>query len=309
MISYGDFKGKGIPKFPKDSRVAFLGDSLTAGSLWTEAIFEYYLKNFAEDNIRMYNVGVGGGTAAFALEHLDEDIMLFNPTHVVVMFSVNDIGGYEGSPIERTKHFYDDMKALTDALIERGMTVYFMCPPASPLHDGCDVQPREIAHLVIKSLAAEYNSYCCDLYGMMSPLINNADIMQPDLTHFTSVGDSVIARLFLHSQGFDGFSPDEENFYDKIDLGYDVDHRKIFNDKIRSIWCTIRNISTQGDTVEAKVERLKGRIITRADGAWDDFCYYRAVDFIELYPNKDFYLDMVNRDTEMLLAKAKRGEL
>ncbi|MBR4933753.1 MAG: hypothetical protein IKZ03_04775, partial [Clostridia bacterium] len=305
MIDYNEFKGKGIPKFPKDARVAFLGDSLTAGSLWTEAIFEYYLKHFPEDNIRMYSVGVGGGTAAFALEHLDEDIMLFEPTHVVVMFSVNDIGGYEGNPIERANKFHDDMKKLTDALIERGMTVYYMCPPASSLHDGWDVQPREIAHMVMKSLAAEYNSYCCDLYGMMSPLTGNAEIMLPDLTHFTAIGDSVIARLFLHSQGFDGFSPDEENFYDRIILNYDVDHRKIFNDKIRNIWCTIRNISTIGDTVEAKVNRLKERIKTRANGAWDDFCYYRAVDFIELYPNLDFYLEMVKSDTEMLLEKAK----
>lgn len=309
MIDYKEYKGKGIPKFPKDSRVAFLGDSLTAGSLWTEVIFEYYLKNFPEDNIRMYNVGVGGGTAAFALEHLDEDIMLFEPTHVVVMFSENDICGYNGTPFERASHFYDDMKKLTDALVERGMTVYFMCPPSSPLHNGRDVQPREIAHMVIKTLASEYNSYCCDLYGMMSPLTGNADIMQADLIHFTPVGDSVIARLFLHSQGFDGFSPDEEDFYDCFELAYDVDHRKIFNDKIRRIWLAVRNISTAGDSTDAKIARLYDRIRTRGDGGWDDFCYYRAVDFIELYPNLDFYLEMVNRDTEMLVEKAKNGQL
>ena len=52
-MTYNDYKGSGIPRFPKDSRVCFLGDSLTAGAVWTEMIFEYYLTHFREDNVRM----------------------------------------------------------------------------------------------------------------------------------------------------------------------------------------------------------------------------------------------------------------
>ena len=64
----------------------------------------------------------------------------------------------------------------------------------------------------------------------------------------------------------------------------------------------MRNISTAGDTAEAKIKRLYDRIITKGDGAWDDFCYYRAVDFIELYPHLEFYYGMVDSLTEKLMA-------
>ena len=63
MSCYNDYKGTGIPKFPADSRVCFLGDSLTSGSIWVQIIFDYYLKNFPKENIRVYDCGVGQGTA------------------------------------------------------------------------------------------------------------------------------------------------------------------------------------------------------------------------------------------------------
>ena len=300
-MNYNDFKGSGIPKFPKNSRVCFVGDSLTAGAVWTEMIFEYYLKHFPEDKVRMYNVGIGGGTVDYEMEHLDEDLFRHNPTHAVIMYSVNDINGYGGTAKMREKRFYADMKRMTDTLISRGVTVYYMCPTESPEEkkDGC--MPRKIAHDVMMSLAREYNSYCCDLYSIMTPLLECADMIAEDKTHHTAIGDSVIGRIFLHTQGFDGFTPDDEGFFDCHALSYEVDHRMIFQSKIRRVWTTMRNISTIGDTTEAKINRLYGRIRTRADGAWDDFCYYRAVDFIELYPNMDFYYAMVESITDELV--------
>lgn len=299
-MDYSLYKGRGIPRFPANSRVCFLGDSLTASALWTEIVFEYYLRNFPEDRVRMYNVGTGGGTARYELEHFDEDVMRYAPTHAVVMYSVNDIGSYTGEAAKREECFYADMRELTERLISRGVTVYFMCPEEiadEPCFDGA----RRIAHDVMARLAEEYGIYLCDLYTVMTPLVGCADMIQPDRTHRTPVGDSVVGRIFLHLQGFDGFTPRDADFFDTHVLDYDVDHRKIFNDKIRRIWCTMRNISTDGDTVEAKIERLRGRIVTRADGAWDDFCYYRAVDFIELYPNLEFYHEMADRLTEKLI--------
>ena len=83
-----------IPVFPKDSRVCFLGDSITAGGLWVEAIFEYYLKKFPGGNVRIYNTGTGGGTINFAMNYLEEDILLLNPTHVICFWKK-----YAGSQI------------------------------------------------------------------------------------------------------------------------------------------------------------------------------------------------------------------
>lgn len=301
-MNYNDYKGCGIPKFPSDSRVCFLGDSLTAGGIWTEMIFEYYLSNFKSDNIRMYNVGIGGGTARYEIEHLDEDLMRYRPTHVVVMYSVNDIGGYGGDAVHREACFYDDMKELTELLRARGITVYYMCPMESPTEGTDEYRPRRIAHDVMLRLAMEYDSCLCDLYTYMTPFLERAALISDDRTHHTECGNCVLGRIFLHAQGFDGFSPEEDGFFDPYILSYEVDHRRIFNEKIRRVWCTMRNISTVGDTTEAKISRLYGRIKTRADGAWDDFCYYRAVDFIELYPNLEFYYEMEDMLTERLMS-------
>ena len=301
-MTYNDYKGSGIPRFPKDSRVCFLGDSHTAGAVWTEMIFEYYLTHFREDNVRMYNVGIGGGTARYEIEHLEEDLLRFAPTHVVVMYSVNDINGYGGTAEYREERFYADMKELTELLRARGIVVYYMCPTESPEEGGDAFRPRKIAHNVMSRLAREYDSYLCDLYSIMTPLLDKADLIDTDKIHHTAIGDSVVGRIFLHTQGFEGFTPDCEDFFSRKILNYDVDHRKIFNDKIRRVWCTMRNISTTGDTTKAKIERLYGRIISKGDGAWDDFCYYRAVDFIELYPNLEFYYEMVDRLTEKLMS-------
>ncbi len=298
-MSYNEYKGRGIPRFPANSRVCFLGDSLTASALWTELVFEYYLRNFPEEHIRMYNVGIGGGTVRYELEHLEEDLMRYAPTHAVVMYSVNDIGSYEGDVEHRAACFSADMRELTELLLSRGITVYYMCPEY--IHDeGCFDGARRIAHDVMSHLADEYGTYLADLYTVMTPLLTD-DMIQEDRTHRTPVGDCVVGRIFLHLQGFDGFTPEDDGFYAVQILNYDVDHRKIFNDKIRRVWCTMRNISTDGDTVEAKVRRLYDRIKTRADGAWDDFCYYRAVDFIELYPNLEFYYEMADSLTERLI--------
>jgi len=302
-MNYNDYKGKGVPRFPKNSRVCFLGDSLTAGAIWTEMIFEYYLKNFHDDNVRIYNVGIGGGTARYEIEHLEEDLLRFAPTHVVVMYSVNDINGYGGTAEYREERFYTDMKELTELLLERGITVYYMCPTESPSEGGDEFRPRKIAHDVMARLACEYNSYLCDLYSIMTPLLGNCKLISEDDTHHTREGDCVVGRIFLHTQGFDGFTPEESDFYSVRVLEYEVDRRMVFNDKIRRVWCTMRNISTAGDTTEAKINRLYERIRTRADGAWDEFCYYRAVDFIELYPNLEFYYEMVDRLTDKLMAE------
>ena len=300
-MNYCDYKGSGIPRFPKDSRVCFVGDSLTAGGIWTDMIFEYYLKNFPEDKVRIYNVGIGGGTAAYEIEHLDEDLFRHDPTHAVIMYSVNDINGYGGTPEYREQRFYDDVKRLADILKERGVIVYFMCPTEAPNEQADGYRPRKIAHDVMVRLAKEYDTYCCDFYSIMTPLLDLADMFDADNTHHSDIGNSVVGRIFLHTQGFDGFTPDAEDFLKPYMLSYEVDHRRIFNEKIRRIWLAMRNISTLGDTTEAKINRLYGRIKTRADGAWDDFCYYRAVDFIELYPNMEFYYDMVERITDKLI--------
>ena len=291
-----------IPQFSDGATVCFLGDSLTAGGLWTEMVFEHYLKMRPNAGIRVYDSGIGGGTAAYALEHIDEDLMTHRPTDVVIMFSDNDILSYSGTPEERAVLFRDDMSALADEIIRRGANIYFMCPPDSDAHLGETVQPREIAHSVITELAEYYRTGCCDLFKYLTPHLSHEGLVANDRVHLTERGQCVLGRVFLSCQGFKGFSPDEEGFFDIAELPYDGDHRRIFNDKVRRIWLALRNISTGAGSVAERVEWMRGRIPDRAGGAWDDFCYYRAIDFIELFPNMQLYIDELERTTDKMIS-------
>lgn len=304
-MNYNELKGTGIPKFPANSRVCFLGDSLTSGSLWVHMIFDQYLKLCPEDSVRIYDCGIGGGTAGYGLARLEDDLYTYEPTHVVIMYGENDIKGAAGSAEEKAEAFYRNMKKLADTLVSRGLTIYFMSEPARELEGG-EIDVRELSSVVMNRLADEFDTVCVDLFKIYSPLMKEG-MAHPDKIHITPLGGSMLARVFLHLQGFDGFTPDDEGFFDMYGVSYDLDHRMIFNEKIRTVRLAERNISTLGDTTEAKIERLYRRLETRADGAWDDFCYYRAIDFIERYPHMKFYREELDRTTEKMIADALNG--
>ncbi len=304
-MNYNELKGTGIPKFPANSRVCFLGDSLTSGSLWVQMIFDLYLKMCPEDSVRIYDCGIGQGTAAYGLSVLEEDLYSFDPTHVVIMYGWNDMNGFAGGAEDKMNSFYRNMKKLAETLISRGLTVYFMSEPACVLEKP-EIQECKIISTVMNRLAEEFGTYCCDLYKVFSPYIREG-MIQADKLHLTPLGDSVLGRVFLHLQGFDGFTPDDEGFFDMYEVSYDLDHRMIFNQRIRTVRLAEISISTYGDTIEEKTQRLYRRLETRADGAWDDFCYYRAIDFIERYPHMKFYREELDRTTEKMIADALKG--
>lgn len=291
-----------IPRFPKNSRVCFLGDSITSGSLCSELIFEYYLKKFPKDNIRIFDAGVGGGTARFGLESLEDDLYTFEPTHVIVMYCANDVGGFSGTDDEKAERFHSDMCELIDTLRKRGMTVYIGIAPYSP-----ETYAREIHVAVSRRIAEEYNMPYVDFYELTKAAEQKIEILNEDRVHLNERGQTLMAKIFLHSQGFEGFSPEDDDFLEPMKLTKNGELRRIYNNKIRAVWLAIRNISTAGDTMEQKIERLKGRIVTWADGAWDEFCYFRAVDFIELAPHIDFYKEQLFRITDMMIDEAQKS--
>ena len=75
-----------LPIFPDNSRVAFIGDSITAANLVLPRVIDAYRGR----GIRFYNCGVAGGTAEFAVQIFDKDVKRFMPTHAVVSFGIND---------------------------------------------------------------------------------------------------------------------------------------------------------------------------------------------------------------------------
>ena len=78
-------------KFEENSTVCFFGDSITYNGLWLRRIYSYY-RNVLGKKFELYNCGVPGSTATEALGRMDEALLNFHPTDVVIMFGMNDVG-------------------------------------------------------------------------------------------------------------------------------------------------------------------------------------------------------------------------
>ena len=298
---------KSIPVFPKDARVCFVGDSLTACSFWVEYVYEYYLEKFPGTQLRVYNSGISSSNIGFLMSSFEENIMVWNPTHVVLMIGVNDMVHIHGTHDERAATFKKDLKWITDTFLERGITVYYAIEPRYKYN----VENCTIIHDVTKQLALEYDIGVCDFYTLFTPFIKDHDreVLLPDNVHFSAIGECVIARLFLSSQGFDFDINDTEAMMKRIDLTYYGDRKNIFDRKLRRIWCAeayiLRPIVNQ--PVEKKLERLFNLIPTRAYGAWRDMEFLPVMDYIELRPNRDIYIQQVEAAIDLMLEEAAKN--
>ena len=79
-----------MKQFPKGARVCFVGDSITHIGIFIKHIAAYYREHFSELNIEFYNCGIAGGNLGNTLVIFEEDIAIYEPTHIVLMIGVND---------------------------------------------------------------------------------------------------------------------------------------------------------------------------------------------------------------------------
>ena len=316
-----------MKKFQKDARVCFIGDSITANGTWIAHIFDYYRKNCPEMRVKLFNTGISGGYAVCALKHLEKNTLVYEPTAAVIMLGMNDINqgfyGREETPeiIEGKRcsieSYQAKMKELADILYGKGITLTF-CTPTP--YDGISeveiknngVMPvlEECAEFV-KKLAKEYQADVVDFNSKIKELIANTQqnkkspIIGPDRIHPTNdIGHSVLARIFLRSQGFDDV---EEPTPESILSGSVILHKSEKNQKrhktetiLRNIWNTewilLNSIYEKSD--EEKIEFAKKYPQTNSDvPAW---YYSMAPDYIKYKKNQKELIQEVIEKTDRM---------
>jgi lysophospholipase L1-like esterase len=85
------------PVFQDGDRAVFLGDSITVLHTWTRLVEASVRLRHPEWKLTFINAGVGGNTVADALDRLDVDVLVHQPTVVFVNFGMNDASFPEGS--------------------------------------------------------------------------------------------------------------------------------------------------------------------------------------------------------------------
>lgn len=213
--------------FKDGARVLFLGDSITSNGLFIAKIFDHYRTHLPERKVKLYNFGVPGDSAGGCVRmHRHELLLELNPTEVVLMFGMNDIG----------RHYYDDtrrndpeqqknaqaakekhtkyMKEIVSFLRERNLPVT-LCSvtPYDEISDapsanllGCHQALTSIFEADKETLLPLGLKGAVDFGKPMNDLLFELkeralpSFIGPDRVHPTELGHDLMARIFLHAQ-------------------------------------------------------------------------------------------------------------
>lgn len=207
-------------RYPDNSRVCFIGDSMTHANRVLSHIVNFYVKNFKESNIQFFNCGTAGARVGFALNNLEEDVFTHNPTHAVVAFGINDScrsvmekpRGKECYEVSKQafETYKKNLKILCDKLSEKNIKITVCTPPPYDEYQKCDTPALrgiyavmvEYSHFVRK-FAAQNCYECCDYNDYLTNLINFEDLYKDDRVHPNDHGYFRMAECFLKQQGLD----------------------------------------------------------------------------------------------------------
>ncbi len=296
-----EFKPMGL--FPENSRVVFLGDSVTSSGLWLELIFEHYLKVCPERRVKVFNAAIGGATVVNCYDIRHEDFYSFDPTDAVLIYGINDINGYSGSREEKGEKFYNNIKKMCVDLISNGVRVHF-CSEFHPKRSNYHEEALDIAREVFIRLANEYDTDLLDLAEALRPYQQMKNLYTSDNVHPSREGEMVIAKVFLKCQGFEGFDSDEE-ILAPVPISSESDRRWVLDNKLRRVRFAELVIHPKGETDEEKLMDITDRIFNLPDGMkMNDLNYYRALDYIEIMPHYDEYRTELEKYTDMMLEEA-----
>ncbi len=213
-----------MKRFPDHARVLFIGDSITCNGTWIAHIYDYYLRNFPDADIRMYNSGISGGSCGSALKYYDVgNGDNYQPTHAVIMLGMNDVGRhlYEIGPEEediadrrldeRKEHIdrYERLlKELAHRLLAKNVKLTFIAGtgydettlPRKLDKIGCDAALEYLGE-INRRLAVETGSDFINFHAPMRFMNSARILINPDRVHPDGWGHVYMAQLFLAAQG------------------------------------------------------------------------------------------------------------
>lgn len=305
-----------MKRFPDHARVVFIGDSITAAGTWIAHIYDYYLRNFPDADIRMYNSGISGGSARSALMYFEKNTMVYRPTHAVIMLGMNDVwrdnydieedGSYRALNLPRWQEaltrYENGMRELAGRLQERGVHMTFVTPTCYDESTavrqldkvGCDAA-LEYAGEIARRLAAETSSDFINFHAPLRLLNAAKNVIRDDRVHPVEEGHVLMARLFLHAQGLaeeptvltlDGLPAADNLLPENLErVGAEMNLRKMWNAE----WLILRD---QPEDPEARKAFLAG--------------YSGPTIYFDML--RDHYLQNIDRFDELRRIELQRTE-
>lgn len=196
--------------------VCFLGDSITANGLWMAEVYQTLRKKY---KIKCFNCGVSGATATQGADYLYSECLIHNPTHVFVMYGMNDFGlwlyGKDSANIknileqreERIRLHKENYEAVIKAIKDFGCEIIVGLP--TPYDEKSDRDIEAVPYQSLLEMGADYQlkiaqNYGCTVVNFKDNLLNLLDkknIIGPDRVHPTDEGYHIMAQIFLKEIG------------------------------------------------------------------------------------------------------------
>ncbi len=203
----------------KGSRLAIVGDSITAQKMYSRIIETYLTVCAPELDVKVMQFGQNGEQAAGFLNRMNNDLDMFKPTVVTLCYGMND-GGYK--PYEETtgKAYETQLREIVAKLRAKGMIVVIGSPGAVDTMtwrgggDAPKTYNTTLAALgdIAKKTAEETRMAFADLHDLMIETMTQAkaalgdayDVCGFDGIHPNMNGHLVMAYAFLKALGLPG---------------------------------------------------------------------------------------------------------
>lgn len=174
---------------PETMRVAFLGDSLTAGyGLLAAQAFPGQLQEMlaAEGyEIEAVNAGISGDTSAGGLRRVEQ---LLDPSTKILVLALGANDALRGLNVEQT---HDNLAQIIDVALGRGVAV-LLCGMEGPTNLGTDY--RDSFRQVYMNLLRQYQGRISFVPFLLEGVAGNPALNQTDGIHPNLEGSKVVAK-------------------------------------------------------------------------------------------------------------------
>ena len=254
--------------FKKGDRVCFVGNSITHMGGFHHNILLYHITRFPYDQVSFFNCGIAGDSSVGVLNRMEDDILINNPTHAVIMLGMNDVQRdlYGALPSinkdtldqrkEAIKIYKKNIKKIVNLFKAKNIKVILQKPSIydqtavlpEPIHKGVNEALGECA-VFIDSIAAKYELPMVDYFSFMNNLNSKIQESDPSKTltgndriHPGITGHFVMAYKFLKTE-------EAPKYVSKII----IDKNKATSSK-KSFNCEINSVSKQNKDITFSVK-------------------------------------------------------
>ena len=215
--------------FPENSRVCFIGDSITAANKALSRIVDAYKIQYPERKVKFFNCGTAGAQLFYPLKFFEEDVEFFKPTHAVICFGANDCHFWNLPHLPSKEHYdlllkaYDSYKERLSTLCQRLEAIdvkhITVCTP--PPYNEYGESEAEVwkgcaAALVgysafVREFSAQNGYKLCDYNSFLTGEMQSGNevFTKFDRVHPSENGYYLMAKCFLETQGIEigGYAP------------------------------------------------------------------------------------------------------